>query len=142
MHEGQNKINRIGLIHNYRMAPYKNSAKEILSRILKIDMKGTPDTAHFKIAMKHPSSDAVVNPAKKSDYKNTILTITSEKTEEESYNPPDSINMSIDYQRYYEPVRTLKDVSFSKHLTEAQDYIRKNIKETVLNFESTPISDG
>lgn len=135
--EGKNKINRLGLVHIYDISPFDNSAKRLVSDILNIDLKGTPDDVFIRFALKNPAAEAIYEPDKKADYKNVIIEISSQKEKEEDIGSPSRIRLSIDYQLYFTPVRTLNDVDISEHLSNAESYINDIIKKSKLNIQSS-----
>ncbi len=136
--EGKNKIDRVGVVFQYRIASFENSAKEIYSKVLKVDMKGTPDNVVIRFALKNPTSDAIYQPDKKADYRNAFVEIISarepmkELGEELSF--PTVIKLAADYQYYYMPLRTFADININYHVAEAQSYIEDSIKAK-FNFE-------
>jgi hypothetical protein len=63
--EGKNKIDRLGIVFQYSMSPFKNSAKELYSNILNMDLKGNTDNMNIRFALKYPISEAVYEQDKK-----------------------------------------------------------------------------
>lgn len=139
--EGKNKIDRLGILFNYSVSSFENSAKEIFSKVLNINTKGTPDEISMRFALKLPVSDVIYQPDKKTDYKNVFIGIATERTSTEDDDDenvlrfPTLIRVSIDYQRYYEPPRTFKDINMSEHLSGAQEYISESVRKSNLNFQ-------
>ena len=123
--EGKNKINRIGIVHQYSCLNEK-ACQKIFSDYLKFDLGGTPDNIAIRFALKNPSFEALAVLSKKSDYKNLIIEINSNKKEDsESDSPQNMIKMSIDYQMYFEPLRKLNDIKIDEHMSAADSYIKK-----------------
>ena len=134
------KINRIGIVHEYQITEFSNSAKTAFSQFVKINLQGIPDNLLIRFALKNPSTDAIINPQKKGDYKSVLLTIKSEKEKEDSDDNdnqemeieglPTILSVSVDYQNYYIPQRCFKDINIKKHLLDAENYI-KNLKKAL-----------
>jgi hypothetical protein len=45
-------------------------------------LKGIPDNLSLRLALKNPTKEAIINPEEKKDYKNVIIQINSDKSEE------------------------------------------------------------
>jgi hypothetical protein len=136
--EGKNKIDRMGVVFQYRISAFENSAKEIFSKVLKVNMKGTPDNVVIRFALKNPTSDAIYKPDKKADYRNAFVEMIStrevRKESDEELSFPTVIKLATDYQYYYVPLRTFADIKINAHVAEAQSYIENNIRAN-FNFE-------
>lgn len=132
----KSKINRLGIVFKYSIKPFGNSAKELFSNLLKIDLKGTPDNINIRMALKNPSIDALYHPDKKTDFQNAIIEVSSQREDEKKPGFPTTINISVDYQMYYEPNRSLKEIDIKKHFREANDYIETIVKKSLIRFES------
>ena len=135
MYEGGDKINRLGIVHQYQVSPFENSAIELFSKLFKVDLKGYPDDILFRFGLKNPTSEAIFDPTVKTDYKNVIFNLTAKKENDRDKGLPSLIDISIDYQTYFEPVRTLKDISTKDHLKDATSYIEKHLKTSEFNFQ-------
>lgn len=141
MTEAKDKITRLGIVHEYERQGFENSAKTMFSDYLKFDLKGVPDSLHLRFALKNPTERALISLGKKGDYKNVIFTLSSrrekedleeavkEEVEAKEQNPPTVVTASIDYQLYYVPQVSLKNVNIKGHLSESKTYIEK-LKET------------
>jgi len=144
--EAKDRINRIGVVYEFQIPDFTNSARTIFSQFMKIDLTGIQDNMLMRISLKNPAIESIINPDKKSDYKNVILTISSEREkdendveeseeEERKERIPTILKISSDYQVYYIPQRSLKNVNINKHLSEAGSYIESAIKKIPLNVE-------
>lgn len=135
MTEGKNKVDRLGVIFVFSAVSSENSAKEIFSQHLKMDLKGTPDDVTIRFALKNPSTGALYMPDKKADYKNVIVQLMSERVQDEMDSTgnelklPTGLKLTIDYQNYFIPVRTFKDIGIHSHISEAKEYISKHLKD-------------
>jgi hypothetical protein len=81
-----------------------------------------------------------MHPDKAADFKNLILSISSERKKEEVEEEedvkeksrvapiPTIMKISADYQSYYLPHRNFKTVNIHKHLLEAKSYVEDHIK--------------
>ncbi|MEK6690076.1 MAG: hypothetical protein AABY78_02095 [Nitrospirota bacterium] len=130
---GSESINRIGIINQFLFQGYENAAKTIFTNLLNLDLKGIPDNLVLRLALKNPAIEAIVNPEEKQDYKNVIIQINSDKTEEGETKPPDRIRLIVDYQIYYEPQRTLKNVLIENHFNETIEYWDTHLKKSNLS---------
>lgn len=139
--EGKNNIDRMGAVFQYAITPFENSAKEIFSKSLKVNMQGTPDNIMLRFALKNPTSDAIFCPDKKADYRNVFVEMTSERAERiegeekeaekgDGLSFPTVIKLAVDYQYYYIPVRSFKAINIKSHISEAQKYINETVKTT------------
>jgi len=137
--EGKNKITRLGVVYIYTYPVEINAAQKIFSTLLKISLKGVSDKIHIRFALKNPASKAIYDPTQKADFKNVFVEIESKKEDEKKEEFPRLIKMSIDYQYYYYPPRTLSDVDMMTFISEAENYITKYIKNSELNFQAKVI---
>lgn len=135
MTEAKNKINRLGVIFRYSISPFGNSAETLFKNLLNIDLKGIADNINIRMALKNPVKDSLYHPDQKSDYQNAIIEISSARDDEKKIGFPIKINVSVDYQMYYEPTRTLKDIEIKKHLKDADSYIGSAVKKIFFNFQ-------
>ncbi|MDP2217498.1 MAG: hypothetical protein Q8J68_09450 [Methanolobus sp.] len=135
MTEAKSKINRLGVVFKYTISPFGNSAQELFTNLLKMDLKGTPDNIHIRMALKNPAKDALYHPDKKADYQNAIIEVSSEREDDKKAGFPTKMHVSVDYQMYYEPTRTLGDIDIRAHFNSAGSYIESSVKMSVLNFQ-------
>jgi len=133
---GQNRVNRLGVIHQYKIDYPGNAAQKIFSDFLKIDLEGSADDVNIRFALKKPTTEALAAPNKKTDYRDVIIGIGSQReVNKETEEIQTSINLSIDYQMYYVPVRHLNNVNINKHFNDAKFYIDNNIKKAFPNLQ-------
>ena len=78
----------------------------------------------------------IYEPTKKADFKNVFVEIESKKEDEKKEEFPRLIKISIDYQHYYFPPRTLSDIDIGSFVSEAENYINKYIKNSELNLQA------
>lgn len=142
--EGKNRVDRLGVLFNYSIGSFDNSAQLIFSNMLKTELKGKPDDIIIKFALKLPAAGAVYDPDKKADYKNVFVEALSfrkpKEEDSDKANLPSVMKLSIDYQHYFDPVRTYKDVDIAAHFSAAQDYISESIMKSNLNIAAEKIN--
>lgn len=141
------RINRIGVVYEFHIPQFTNSAKAILSQFIKVDLHGIPDNTLMRMSLKNPTAESLSYPDKKNDYKNVILTLSSEREksgedeteeseeEEKKEGIPTILKISADCQIYYIPQRDLKNVNIPSHLSDAKSYVESTIKKIPLNVE-------
>lgn len=130
---GAESINRIGIINQFIFPDYKNASETIYTNLLQLDLKGIPDTLSLRFALKNPTTEAIVSPEEKKDYKNVIIQVNSDKSENIESKPPDIIRLSVDYQIYFEPARSFKNVLIENHFNEAIDYWDSHLKRSAIS---------
>ncbi|OPY76120.1 MAG: hypothetical protein A4E64_01671 [Syntrophorhabdus sp. PtaU1.Bin058] len=131
--EAKNRINRLGVVYEFYVRDFTNSAKTIFSQFTKVNLSGIPDNMLIRMSLKNPAEDSLIQPNQINDYKNVILAISSEREkgvdpeeveeEKEKEKVPTILKISVDYQSYYIPPRDLKNVNISKHLSDAKLYV-------------------
>lgn len=131
---GSESVNRIGIINQYIFSNFQNAAGVIFKKLLNIDLRGIPDNVGLQFALKNPSIEAIAAPEKKGDYKNVIIQVKSERSNEKQKEPPDIIRLSVDYQIYYDPPRVLKNSLIENHFKETIDYWDTHLKKSNLNM--------
>lgn len=143
MTDAKDKVNRVGVVHEYELDGFDNSAKTLLSDYVKFDIPGVPDSVFIRFALKNPSEKAIMNPGKKGDYKTIIFTLSSARVKEDledtgkeeqeesdaNLNPPSIMTASIDYQLYYVPQVSLKSINIKGLISDSEAYINR-LKET------------
>jgi hypothetical protein len=138
------KINRIGIVHEFELSGFENSAKAIFAEHLKIDLKGIPDSIFIRLALKNPSSSALIDPAKKGDYVTVFLTISSEREQEELEHIgaeeeekveklPTLLKLTVDHQLCYVPPVSWKKARLDAHIATSEKYIDQ-LKESRINI--------
>lgn len=136
--DGIKLINRIGIVNEFLIKSFKNSANTAFSKICKFNsIPGIPDNFYTRVAFKNPLQIGYIK-GSVNDYKNVILQIVSNKTDEEKESPPDSLRINIDYQIYFSPERNFSDEIFKKHFDDFKKFCEK-IKESNLNELSQDI---
>ena len=132
---GSESIDRIGTVSQFIFKDYKNAAETIYKNLLNLDLKGAPDNLSLRFALKKPTTDAIVDPEEKKDYKNVIIQVNSYRSSEEGEpKPPDRIKLIVDYQIYYEPERTFKDVLLENHFNETIEYWDMYLKKSAFSL--------
>lgn len=132
--EGKNKINRLGINYTYTFPVEMNAAQKLFSTLLKINLKGVSDKIYIRFALKNPASEAIYDPTQKADFRNVLFEIESKKEDEKKEDFPRLIKISIDYQYYYSPSRTVSNLDIVSFVSEAENYINKYVKKSELNF--------
>jgi hypothetical protein len=130
---GSESINRIGIINQFIFPDYKNAAETIYKNLLHFDLKGIPDNLSLRLALKNPTTEAIINPEEKKDYKNVIIQVNSDKSEEGESKPPDIVRLSVDYQIYFEPLRSFKNVLIENHFNETIEYWDTHLKKSTIS---------
>ncbi len=143
MTDAKDKVNRIGVVHEYELDGLDNSAKTLLSDYVKFDITGVADSVFIRFALKNPSESAIMKLGKKGDYKTILFTLSSARVKEDieetdkeeqeepdaNQNPPSIITASIDYQLYYVPQVSLRSINIKGLISDSDAYI-KRLKET------------
>jgi hypothetical protein len=136
LHVAQAKgfINRVGIINYYSISTRSNAAKILFRNLLKIDIAGVPDAFSITFAMKSLTDQDLVDTTK-NDYKNVIFNFSTDRSQEESADPPDLIDFYIDSQIYFNPERNYSSNDIEKHYSLFQTFIQQLKGNRALSFE-------
>ena len=142
------KVNRVGVVYEFHIPQFTNSAKAAFSQFMQVSLQGTPDTVLMRVSLKNPIQESLIRPDKINDYQNVILTISSEREkegeedevedageEEKKERIPTILKITADCQIYYVPQRHIKHINIDGHLSNAKSFIESTIKKIPLNIE-------
>lgn len=121
--EAKDYVNRIGVMNYYSIDAKDNSAKVLFQNLLKLDIRGMPDTFLLRFGLKDVTAEGLVD-STRGDYSNVIFSISSDKIERESLTPPNLIDFQVDYQIYFEPERKYASQNIDLHFTNFLAFIR------------------
>jgi hypothetical protein len=131
--EAENDINRIGIVNYYSFDTKTNSALSLVNNILKLDLKGIPDSFLLRYALKNVTDEGQTDTTK-SDYSNVILTFESDKSDKEATTPPDLIDLQIDHQIYFIPNRKYNARLIDEHFNKFEKVIANIESNKTLQF--------
>ena len=141
--DAKDKIMRLGTVYEFEIPDFTDSAATVFSKFMKLPLTGYPDETLMRLSLKHPSMGAVIDPAKKADYNNVILTISSEREKDKAEKGDEDeevkqmtstiLKVIVDYQQYYIPQKSHRDINMKGHFAQAKSYIHDHIKTLELS---------
>jgi hypothetical protein len=130
--ESYKYINRIGIMNYYSIETTSNAAKVLEEKYLGNKLNGSPDNFILSFAKKDPTATTLVR-SDTLDYSNVIVTIGSERQIIEEPESPKIINITIDYQIYFNPDRTFEKTLFDNHYKSFMEFL--GYEKTIDFFE-------
>jgi hypothetical protein len=133
--DAKDSINRIGIIYQYTVDTEENAAKILFENLLKVDIKGIPDSFGVRYSLKNVTDEGLVDTTKE-DYSNVFFQFSTDKTDKEKISPPNIIDMNIDYQIYFSPERNFDKKYIDLHFKSLEKYLSKLEGNSLLEMVS------
>jgi len=116
-------IHRIGIVFSHQIG--KNKKLNNLVNSLTGNVISEVENINLSFSKKLPLGESLIGQTK--DYKNTIYNFNEKEG---------SIFISLDYQRYYEPIiQDIRDVKAQKFLEEAEKFLFQTFYKSLLIYE-------